>query len=189
MAKLTNYNIRVCLVVTIASFSFGFGASVFVTSVGQPGFYNYFDLDPNSLRTSRSARKSSSIPSQSADPTNNRCCQYSQRNQCSLFLWLRSRLNWSMFRIRLGWTQESPGHCCSAFPHRQRPSRRFGGHPYADCDAHHSRSRVGHAACSCATVPHRGRSTAAPRVPNGLDPVFDWYWLYYVCRLIPQDHC
>jgi hypothetical protein len=49
MAKLTSYNIKVCLVVTIASFSFGYGASVFVTSVGQPGFYSYYNLDPISL--------------------------------------------------------------------------------------------------------------------------------------------
>lgn len=48
MAKLTLYNIRVCVVVTIASFSFGFGASIFVTSVGQPGFYSYYNLDPTS---------------------------------------------------------------------------------------------------------------------------------------------
>ncbi|KEF58321.1 uncharacterized protein A1O9_06247 [Exophiala aquamarina CBS 119918] len=51
MAKLTNYNIKVCLVVIIAAFSFGFGASIFVTSVGQPGFYRYYDLDPTSLHT------------------------------------------------------------------------------------------------------------------------------------------
>lgn len=50
MAKLTPYNIKVCAVVTIAAFSFGFGASVFVTSVGQPGFYSYYKLDPGSLR-------------------------------------------------------------------------------------------------------------------------------------------
>lgn len=52
MAKLTAYNIRVCAVVTIAAFSFGYGASVFVTSVGQPGFYSYYNLEPTSLRTS-----------------------------------------------------------------------------------------------------------------------------------------
>lgn len=92
-----------------------------------------------------------------------------------------------MFHFRLDWAQESPGHCRSALSRRQRLSRRLGGHPYADCDAHHSRSRVGHASRPCATVPHRSRSTTAPRVPNGLNPVFDWYWLYYVCRLVPQD--
>ncbi|KAJ9614304.1 hypothetical protein H2200_002440 [Cladophialophora chaetospira] len=51
MAKLTVYNIRVCAVVTIAAFSYGFGASVFVTSVGQPGFFEYYKLDPQSLHT------------------------------------------------------------------------------------------------------------------------------------------
>ncbi|OQU95925.1 hypothetical protein CLAIMM_02080 [Cladophialophora immunda] len=51
MPKLTSYNIKVCLVVVIAAFSFGYGASVFVTSVGQPGFYSYYDLDPTSLHT------------------------------------------------------------------------------------------------------------------------------------------
>lgn len=51
MAKLTGYNIRVCLVVIIATFSNGFGAASLSTSVGQPAFYAYFDLDPTSLRT------------------------------------------------------------------------------------------------------------------------------------------
>ncbi len=50
MAKLTGYNIRVCMVVIIATFSHGFGAGSFATSTGQPAFYDYFDLDPTSSR-------------------------------------------------------------------------------------------------------------------------------------------
>ncbi|KIX92910.1 uncharacterized protein Z520_11386 [Fonsecaea multimorphosa CBS 102226] len=51
MAKLTSYNLKVWLVVTIAAFSWGFGASIFATSSGQPGFYDYFGLDPTSRHT------------------------------------------------------------------------------------------------------------------------------------------
>lgn len=50
MAKLTGYNIRVCMAVMIATFSHGFGAGSFATSTGQPGFYDYFNMDVTSLR-------------------------------------------------------------------------------------------------------------------------------------------
>lgn len=50
MAKLTHYNIGIALVVALGGFSFGFGSSSFITSIGQPGFYLYFALDPTSLR-------------------------------------------------------------------------------------------------------------------------------------------
>lgn len=56
MAKLTSYNKKVCLVVVTAAFSFGYGASVFVTSVGQPGFYSYYNLNPSSRRKSKTGR-------------------------------------------------------------------------------------------------------------------------------------
>ena len=52
MAKLTTYNIATCLVVAIGGFTFGFGSAVFVSSIGQPGFYMYFKLDPDSSRKS-----------------------------------------------------------------------------------------------------------------------------------------
>ncbi|KIV93515.1 hypothetical protein PV10_04726 [Exophiala mesophila] len=51
MAKLTSYNIAIALVVTLGGFSFGFGSSSFITSIGQPGFYLYFNLDPASSHT------------------------------------------------------------------------------------------------------------------------------------------
>ena len=45
MAKLTLYNIAICLVVSFGGFTYGFGFAVFVTSLGQPGFYEYYKLD------------------------------------------------------------------------------------------------------------------------------------------------
>ncbi|KAK5047231.1 hypothetical protein LTR84_006753 [Exophiala bonariae] len=51
MAKLTNYNIGIALVVALGGFSFGFGSSSFITSIGQPGFYLFFALDPTSTYT------------------------------------------------------------------------------------------------------------------------------------------
>ncbi len=48
MAKLSNYNMAICLVVALGGFTFGFASAVFVTSIGQPGFYVYYQLDPTS---------------------------------------------------------------------------------------------------------------------------------------------
>jgi hypothetical protein len=48
MAVLTGYNVGICLIVAARSFTYGFGYGVFVTSIGQPGFYLYFNLDPTS---------------------------------------------------------------------------------------------------------------------------------------------
>lgn len=45
MTKLTGYNIGICLVVCIGGFTYGFGFPSFVTSMGQPGFYQYFKLE------------------------------------------------------------------------------------------------------------------------------------------------
>jgi len=45
MVSLTKYNIAICLVVAWGGFSYGFGFAIFVTSIGQPGFYDYFKLD------------------------------------------------------------------------------------------------------------------------------------------------
>ncbi|KAF2405496.1 general substrate transporter [Trichodelitschia bisporula] len=44
MAKTTLYNFGVGLVVALGSFTYGFGFAAFATSIGQPGFYEYFDL-------------------------------------------------------------------------------------------------------------------------------------------------
>ncbi|EXJ69135.1 uncharacterized protein A1O5_08070 [Cladophialophora psammophila CBS 110553] len=49
MGKLTWYNIAICLVVSWGGYSYGFGFAIFVTSIGQPSFYEYFDLDRNIL--------------------------------------------------------------------------------------------------------------------------------------------
>jgi hypothetical protein len=45
MVRTTNYNIAVALAVALGGFTYGFGFAVFTTSIGQPGFYKYFDLD------------------------------------------------------------------------------------------------------------------------------------------------
>lgn len=45
MVRITKYNIAICLVVAWGGFSYGFGFAIFVTSIGQPGFYDYFKLD------------------------------------------------------------------------------------------------------------------------------------------------
>jgi hypothetical protein len=45
MANLTWFNIAICLVVSWGGYSYGYGFAIFVTSLGQPSFYEYFDLD------------------------------------------------------------------------------------------------------------------------------------------------
>jgi hypothetical protein len=45
MSKLTWYNIAICLVVSWGGYAYGFGFAIFVTSLGQPTFYEYFNLD------------------------------------------------------------------------------------------------------------------------------------------------
>ncbi|KAH8696291.1 general substrate transporter [Talaromyces proteolyticus] len=45
MAKLSRYNIFISIVAAIGAYSYGFGSSVFATSIGQPGFFNYFKLE------------------------------------------------------------------------------------------------------------------------------------------------
>jgi hypothetical protein len=45
MAKLTNYNIAIVAFVCIGGFTYGYAFAVFATSIGQPGFYAYFNLD------------------------------------------------------------------------------------------------------------------------------------------------
>jgi MFS family permease len=44
----SSYNISLCLIVGFGGFTYGFGAAGFITSIGQPGFYQYFDLEPTS---------------------------------------------------------------------------------------------------------------------------------------------
>ncbi|KIX02609.1 uncharacterized protein Z518_08551 [Rhinocladiella mackenziei CBS 650.93] len=53
MANLTKYNVAICLVVAWGGYSYGFGFAIFVTSIGQPGFYQYFNLDPSSTYTAK----------------------------------------------------------------------------------------------------------------------------------------
>lgn len=48
MAKLSNYNIGICLLVATGGFSYGFGTGSFPASTGQLGFYTYYNLDPSS---------------------------------------------------------------------------------------------------------------------------------------------
>lgn len=48
MAKLTTYNIVVAMVVAVGTFGYGFGFGVFITAIGQPGFYVDMNLDRGS---------------------------------------------------------------------------------------------------------------------------------------------
>lgn len=50
MAKIPLYVITISLVVGLGSFEFGFGSAVFITSLGQPGFYMFYGLDPTAKR-------------------------------------------------------------------------------------------------------------------------------------------
>ncbi|KAF7563849.1 hypothetical protein G7046_g248 [Stylonectria norvegica] len=51
MAKLTVLNVASVLFASTGGFTYGFCFGVFVASIGQPGFYKYFDLDPKSSYT------------------------------------------------------------------------------------------------------------------------------------------
>ena len=62
MAKLTYYNIAIALVVASGGFSYGFAASSLPASIGQPGFYEYYALDPDSLRKSSTHLDLGSLP-------------------------------------------------------------------------------------------------------------------------------
>jgi hypothetical protein len=52
MAKLTYYNIAASMAICLGGFTYGFGFAVFVTVLGQPGFYDYFELDRGELSLS-----------------------------------------------------------------------------------------------------------------------------------------
>lgn len=45
MPKLTTYNVLIGVIVAIGTFGYGYGFGVFITSIGQPGFYIDFNLD------------------------------------------------------------------------------------------------------------------------------------------------
>ncbi len=44
----TLYNLRIILVLTLGSLTFGYGFSVISNTIGQPGFISYFNLGNNS---------------------------------------------------------------------------------------------------------------------------------------------
>ncbi|KAF2802930.1 general substrate transporter [Mytilinidion resinicola] len=44
MTRTSTYNVLVGATVAVGSFTYGFGFAAFATSVGQPGFYEYFNL-------------------------------------------------------------------------------------------------------------------------------------------------
>jgi MFS family permease len=46
--KFTWYNFLLVLFVSLGGLTYGFGFGVFVSSIGQPGFYSYFKLDRKS---------------------------------------------------------------------------------------------------------------------------------------------
>jgi len=49
--KYTLYNLRIVLVLTLGSLTFGYGFSVISNTIGQPGFLSYFRLQENGSRT------------------------------------------------------------------------------------------------------------------------------------------
>ncbi|KAF2102097.1 general substrate transporter [Rhizodiscina lignyota] len=51
MGKVTAYQAGVVAFVALGAFTYGFAFAVFVTSIGQPGFYAYFNLDSTSSYT------------------------------------------------------------------------------------------------------------------------------------------
>lgn len=55
MAKLTGFNIAIVLFAATGGFTYGFCFGVFVSSIGQPGFYEYFNLDSKTLNFSNVA--------------------------------------------------------------------------------------------------------------------------------------
>ncbi|KAF2268929.1 MFS sugar transporter [Lojkania enalia] len=44
MTRTSGYNVAVGLIVAVGSFTYGFGFASFATSIGQPGFFQYFNL-------------------------------------------------------------------------------------------------------------------------------------------------
>ncbi|OAL22035.1 hypothetical protein AYO20_11271 [Fonsecaea nubica] len=48
MLRLTRYNILIVCAACLGAYSYGFSYAVFVTSIGEPGFFSYFELDPTS---------------------------------------------------------------------------------------------------------------------------------------------
>jgi hypothetical protein len=44
MARLTSYNVLIASLVAVGGFSYGFGFSIFATSIAMPGFNSYFGL-------------------------------------------------------------------------------------------------------------------------------------------------
>lgn len=63
MAGFTTYNSSViCLIVALGAYGYGFGFGVFVSSVGQPGFFRDMDMDPESEYTARSVEAALSSP-------------------------------------------------------------------------------------------------------------------------------
>jgi MFS family permease len=49
-SSYTLHNLRIILVLTFGSFTFGYGFSVISNTLGQPGFLSYFDLNNNASR-------------------------------------------------------------------------------------------------------------------------------------------
>lgn len=50
MAKLTSYNMLIVAFVCIGAYTYGFAYAIFATSIGEPGFFLYFDLDRELFR-------------------------------------------------------------------------------------------------------------------------------------------
>ncbi|KIV79067.1 hypothetical protein PV11_06654 [Exophiala sideris] len=51
MARLTTYNVVIGMIVATGAFGYGYGYGIFITSIGQAGFYKDLKLDPASSYT------------------------------------------------------------------------------------------------------------------------------------------
>ena len=49
MVNLTRYNINIIVAACFGAYSYGFSYAVFGTSIGEPGFYEYFALNRKCL--------------------------------------------------------------------------------------------------------------------------------------------
>lgn len=45
MVNLTSYNVAIVGFVALGSYTYAYAYAIFATTIGQSGFYKYFDLD------------------------------------------------------------------------------------------------------------------------------------------------
>lgn len=141
MAKLTGFNILLVLFVAAGGFTYGFAFSVFVSSVGQPGFYKYFGLK---CKISQRAPygKIGKLTKNSRDASYGK---HPRCYQCLILLWCWFWSSWSNLLRRLDWSEKV--YIRSSFTGFDRKcfSHWISKHSNDNCLPVHSRSRSRHA--------------------------------------------